>query len=187
MPALRADAARSRARILEVAKAHGTRPLRLNDIAREAGVGVGTAYRHFPTVHALLEAITLDTVERLLAVSRSALEQSDPGEAFNRCLAATLDLQLEDDGLQVVLLADEDESAELVAAKSELLTNMSTVLSRAQSAGVVRSELTLAQLMHLICGLEHTIRLGTSTDRPILLEILAAGIRAPSSEVVTRR
>ena len=178
MSALRADAARSRARILQVAKSHRERPLRLNDIAREAGVGVGTAYRHFPTVHALIEALTLETVERLLAVSRAAIEAEDAEAAFETCLRATVELQLEDDGLQVVLLAAHDENEQLTIAKRELLANMTDVLRRAQAQGVVRGDLGVEQVMHLICGIEHAIRLGVAADRALMLGVLLAGLQA---------
>lgn len=177
MSALRADAARSRARILQVAKTHRERPLRLNDIAREAGVGVGTAYRHFPTVHALIEALTLETVERLLAVSRAAIATEDAAAAFETCLLAAVELQLEDDGLQIVLLADHDESEVLTTAKRELLANMTDVLRRAQAQGVVRGDLGPEQVMHLICGIEHAIRLGDAADRVLMLSVLLAGVQ----------
>ncbi len=64
-PSVRADAVRSRERILEVAKGHDAADLRLNEVAREAGVGVGTVYRHFPTVRALVEALSVESLRRL--------------------------------------------------------------------------------------------------------------------------
>src|SRR6478735_9289573 len=108
----RSDAARSRARILEVARTHDARALRLNDVARDAGVGVGTVYRHFPTVHALVEALSLDNLERMLSIARAASMQVDAATAFDDFLGGALTLQLEDGGLQSVLLspADEDDA-----------------------------------------------------------------------------
>ncbi|MER6941898.1 helix-turn-helix domain-containing protein, partial [Nocardioides sp. NPDC000441] len=60
MSPLRSDAARSRAKILDTARARPVTDLRLNELARAAGVGVATVYRHFPTVDALVEALNLD-------------------------------------------------------------------------------------------------------------------------------
>lgn len=177
MPALRSDAARSRLRILEAANGHAADDLRLNEIAREAGVGVATVYRHFPTVNALVEALTVDTVERMLALSRQAASDPDPATAFSFYLRSALTLQLEDDGLQRILLPHEDESAEIRSAKSEIFTTAATLLQRAKDAGAVRNDLTLQQLQHLVCGIEHAARLGEPEDRATLLEIFLAGIR----------
>jgi AcrR family transcriptional regulator len=182
MPVLRSDAARSRARILEVARSHNTHTLRLNDVAREAGVGVGTVYRHFPTVHALIEALTVDTIERMVNVSRLAAAQSDPGTAFALYLREALALQLEDGGLQTVLLSPEDEEDDVRAAKIEIFQTFSEVLDRAKSSGAVRHNVTIDQLSHLVCGIEHAVRLGSPDDRALLLEILLAGLRPTRSE-----
>jgi AcrR family transcriptional regulator len=177
MPTLRSDAARSRARILDAARAHATNDLRLNEIAREAGVGVATVYRHFPTVHALVEALTSNTVERMQALSREAAADPDAARAFAAYLDTALTLQLEDDGLQTILLARDDETPELHAAKKEIFATAAGVLERAKDAGAVRADLSFAQLEHLVCGIEHAVRLGEPGDRPLLMQVLLAGIR----------
>jgi AcrR family transcriptional regulator len=177
MSPIRSDAARSRARILEVARAQDDRDFRLNDIAREAGVGVGTVYRHFPTVHALVEALSADTIDRMVEISRRATAEPDAAEAFSFYLRSALALQLEDGGLQAVLLSPADETDEVRAAKREIFDAFSTVLERAQAAGAVRDDLTLDRLSHLVCGIEYAVRLGAPDDRSPLLEILLAGLR----------
>jgi AcrR family transcriptional regulator len=177
MPTLRSDAARSRARILEAARGHDKHTLRLNDVARDAGVGVGTVYRHFPSVPALVEALTVDTIDKMLVISRQAAAESDAGAAFSFYLRSALALQLEDDGLQAVLLSPEDETDEVRAAKHEIFQTFSTLLDGAKSAGAVRPEVTLEQLSHLVCGIEHAVRLGSPHDRALLLEILLTGLR----------
>ncbi len=177
MKVLRSDAARSRERILEVACAHDRGDLRLNEIAREAGVGVGTVYRHFPTVHALVEALSMTTIERMVELSRRSLADPDAGSAFSSYLRTALELQLEDGGLQVVLLSDADESPDVRAAKQEILHSFDALLRRAQQAGAVRDDLTAERLSHLICGIEHAVRLGSADDREPLLQILLNGLR----------
>ncbi|MDA0566433.1 TetR family transcriptional regulator [Streptomonospora sp. S1-112] len=178
MTPLRADAARSRERILEAARRHDPRDLRLNDVAREAGVGVGTVYRHFATAHALVEALTFEALDRLAEVARTAAARPDPGHAFETALRAVLDLHLESGGLQAVLLANEDMSEEVAALKSAILTELGSLLERAQAAGVVRPDVSPEQVQRLVCGIEYAVRLGTLQDRDVFVDTLLAGLRA---------
>ena len=177
MAALRSDAARSRTRILDVARTHPVHDLRLNDIARDAGVGVGTVYRHFPNVQTLVEALNVDTIDRLLDVARQAAAESDPERAFSGYLRSALTLLLEFDGLQHVLLAPDDETDSMRAAKAEIFGTFSFVLDKAKAVGVVRPDLSLDQISHLACGIEYAVRLGTPDDRDRFLDVLIAGVR----------
>ena len=176
----RSDAARSRTRILEAARGYDSRALRLNDVARAAGLGVGTVYRHFPTVHALVEALSVDTLERMLSVARAASVQVDAGQAFVDFLGGALSLQLEDGGLQSVLLSPDDEEEAVRAMKREIFASFEGVLARVRAAGVVRADLSITQLEHLVCGVEHAVRIGETADRQLFLEILIAGLRPPA-------
>src|SRR5215469_6347570 len=92
---MRADAQRNYARLLDAASAafveHGADDVSLEEIARRAGVGIGTLYRHFPTRQALLEAVYRDQVELLRARAERLLNQDSAGDAFAdwvRALAA---------------------------------------------------------------------------------------------------
>lgn len=177
MPALRSDAARSRARILEVARRHQGRDLRFNELARETGVGVGTVYRHFPTTHALAEALAADTLQRLRALTYEAVADPDPGAAFARLLGTALSLQLGEGSLQAVLLSPDDEDDAVRTAKQEILAGFQDVLDRARGSGDVRPDISVEQVKHLVCGLEYAVRLGTASDRDQYLEVLLAGLR----------
>jgi len=128
-------------------------------------------------VHALTEALTADTVERLLELSRNAAAEPDPSRAFTTYLQSVLDLQLDNEGLQPVLLSPDDESEDVRAAKSEIFATSAAVLQRAQAAGAVRPDLTLERMQHLVCGIEHAVRLGSPGDREPLAAILLAGLR----------
>ena len=174
----RSDVVRNRGRILEAARGLPRAGLRLNDVARLAEVGVGTVYRHFPTAHALVEALATDTLLRMLDLTRTATAEPDPAAALERLIRAALELQLEEGGLQAVLLAAEDESPEVHEAKRELLSRWHAVLERAHAAGVVRSDIDAERLQHLVCGVEHAARLSAAADRDILLGVLLRGIRA---------
>ncbi|WP_395244433.1 TetR/AcrR family transcriptional regulator [Agromyces sp. MMS24-K17] len=177
-PVQRADAARSRVRILDVARQCDPADLRLNDVARRAGVGVGTVYRHFPTVHALLEAVVTSDLERYRELARRAAAEPDPAVALDLLVRDGLALQLEDGGLQAVLLASEDASADVATLKRELAQVADAVVAAAREAGVVRADLTTARLQHLVCGIEHAVRIGGDDDRGFLLDTMLAGIRA---------
>ena len=181
----RADAVRSRERILEVARGHDVRSLRLNDIARDAGVGIGTVYRHFPTVRALVEALSVDALARLSEAADAAAADPDSDRALRHFLERALDLQLEDGGLEAVLTdlarSEPHVHSECAAARGKVFEGYAAVLTRAQRAGAVRDDITPAQLQRLVCGVEHAVRLGAPTDRDVLLDILLTGIRPSSS------
>lgn len=97
-------------RILKAARRQPITELRLNNLARTAGVGVTTVYRHFPTVTALVEALTLPALEHLVDEVRSAAADPDPTRAFTQFVRRTAALQLEHQGLQAVLLPDDVSS-----------------------------------------------------------------------------
>jgi AcrR family transcriptional regulator len=175
---------RSRERILDVARGHDVRSLRLNDIARDAGVGIGTVYRHFPTVRTLVEALSVDALARLSDAADAAAADPDPERALRRFLERALDLQLEDGGLEAVLTdlarTEPHVHTECAAARGKVFAGYGAVLTRAQRDGAVRDDITPAQLQRLVCGIEHAVRLGAPTDRDVLLDILLSGIRPAS-------
>jgi len=177
MRQIRADAVRSRTRILDAARAQQSATLSLNVVAKDAGLGVGTVYRHFPTVHALVEALSAETLERMLTIARSESQRADTEAAFIGFLDGALELQLQDGGLQAVLLSPDDEDQGVRAMKQEIFAAFEGVLQRARHERIVRADLSITQLEHLICGIEHAVRIGEPGDRQMFLEILLAGIR----------
>src|ERR1700743_3784975 len=90
----RVDAQRNRERILEIAKEAFTRSgvnISLDDVAKQAGIGAGTLYRHFPTRDALLEAVSRSEVERLAAAERKFAETMPPIEALRAWMLLFVD------------------------------------------------------------------------------------------------
>ncbi len=172
---------RSRERILRAARGCDVTALRLNDIARDAGVGVGTVYRHFPTVRALVEALSVDSLRRLNDAADAAAAEPDALAALRGFLADALALQLQDAGLQLVLtdlgLEDPEARSDCTVARAQVHAGYTAVLARAQRAGVARTDVSAAQLQRLVCGLERAARLGSAADRPLLIDILLAGMR----------
>jgi AcrR family transcriptional regulator len=175
----RVDALRSRDAILRAARAVPPDELRLNDIAREAGVGVATVYRHFPTVNALVEALALDSVEQLRALACRAQQEPDPDAALHRFLTTALERRLVHEGVQRVLTTPDGELDAAREAKCAFVSSLAVVLARAQREGAVRPDVGVDQLQRMLCGIEHAVRLGDPDDRPVLIDVFLAGLRAP--------
>jgi AcrR family transcriptional regulator len=154
---LRADARRNRERVLEAAESvlatEGV-SVPIDEVARRACVGVGTVYRQFPTKEALLEAIMLRRMERLVEEARSRAGAEDPGAAFFGFLEhlvaeATRKRDLADAlggaGIDVDAKAASPVAQELTDAVAELL-------ERAQRSGAVRTDVGMPELFGLVAG-----------------------------------
>lgn len=183
---LRIDASRNRTRVLEVARQlleTGDDSLPLNKIAKLAGVGVGTVYRHFPDRQVLLESLALGSFEKLLIQAQAAAAEEDSAVGLERLLRAALTCQLEDAGLAAVLRSSESACTETSALKMATAVATSRLLERARQAGVIRPDLDADELRRLLCGFEVAIRLGTDdqTDNQAEIEryvgILLSGLR----------
>ena len=179
---MRADAARNRERVLEAARARlaaGDDSLQLNAIAKLAGVGVGTVYRHFPTRHALLEALVAERFQRLVERALEAAADPDPARGLRGLLRHTLDLSLADPGFAAVLESADRAGAPTAAVKAELDRAVTPLLHRAHEAGVVRPDVVSDDIRRLLCGMGHAVRSGDDDPRyaDLYLDILVAGLR----------
>ncbi|MGW1600089.1 TetR/AcrR family transcriptional regulator [Streptomyces eurythermus] len=152
---MRRDAARNRQRIVDVARqlVDDDIPLQLNDVARLAGVGVATVYRHFPTPEALMETVATPGLEALVAHAQRALTEEDPWKALTGFLDVTLEAQLTDPSLTAVRAAPQR-----VLPRTEELTAMldslaGQLLDRTSAAGAVRDMVTWDDLLPLMCGI----------------------------------
>lgn len=179
---LRADAARNRARVLEVARerlAAGDATLPMNTIARQAGVGVGTVYRHFPSRQALLESLAMESFEQLLTEARGAAADEDPGAGLDRLLRYGLRSQLDDPGLAAVLGSSESACPQTSQLRVDLFEAVGRLLGRARKAGAIRPEIEVDDIRRLLCGVEHAVRMGgrdhDEVDR--YMDVLLGGIR----------
>jgi AcrR family transcriptional regulator len=146
---LRRDAERNRQRILAAARVvFAERGLSgsHDDIAREAGVGVGTVYRRFPDKEQLVDALFDARIEEIADVARAAADHPDPWEALVGYLMRTQELQSENRGLKEILLGGTRGTERAVAARSLIAPLAAQVLQRAKNAGVVRSDIELTDL-----------------------------------------
>jgi AcrR family transcriptional regulator len=177
----RADAVRNRERVLDAARAvfaDGGRRVQIEDIARRAGVGVGTVYRHFPTKEALVEAVAERRWEEIGAfVADRCLVHPDPWEGFALMLRHSGEVQERDRGFCDVV----EEVAGTVDTKrgpafDEVDRQLQQILSRGREAGVLRADLTIERMRGVFCGLAAVVRSGQDW-RPYV-EIVLDGLRA---------
>jgi AcrR family transcriptional regulator len=180
---LRADAARNRERVLAAAHeavAGGDLALPLNEIARRAGVGVGTVYRHFPDRRALLEALVAEQLDRLLERARRAAALPDPGEGVAELVRGGVELEMGQPGFAEVLAPTADAGPATAAKKAELAGIAEGLLERARAAGSIRPDLEPGDVQRLVCGAGYAARLGRGDPGERArryTELLIAGMR----------
>jgi len=159
---MRADAQRNYTRLLDAASAafleHGADDVSLEEIARRAGVGIGTLYRHFPTRQALLEAVYRDQVELLEARADELLKAEPPGDALADWLRALMKFSSTKHTLTSALLAGLGKDSELLSSCSKVIRDAAdALLARAQEAGVVRPDADSGDVIRLV----HAVNIAT--------------------------
>jgi AcrR family transcriptional regulator len=178
---LRSDALRNRSALLGVAREHLDRgePAQLNTVAREAGVGVGTAYRHFPTQQHLLEALAFDAFEAMLDRVRFAVALPDPAAAFRGVVTEAFRGLVDDPALGDLLTGGGFSCSDTMELAGDLVDTVGALLERAADAGVVRADVTPDDLRRLVCGMRSAATAGgvAVTDPERYVEILLGGLR----------
>jgi AcrR family transcriptional regulator len=177
---MRADARRSRAKLLDaatIAFAENGADAPLDDIARRAGVGIGTLYRHFPTRLDLQAAVFRSQVQSVCETADELIETATPEQAFAGWIRALAGYLVTKRGLSGSLIAGLGKDSELMsscwlamgAAAERLLTH-------AQQAGVLRSDITTHDVLRLVHGIVVTTE-QTPEDTDRLLSIMFDGLR----------
>ena len=159
---LRSDARRNRERILSGARAVFAEcgsDAQMDDVARRAGVGVGTVYRHYPTKEALLVELVREKFRIFTAEARDALERDgEPFEVLAELMRSNAEALARDAGTQQVLAgAGEHIWTQAAAAQTELLELTSQLIDRARRAGTIRADATAADIGMLMCGVSATM------------------------------
>ena len=178
---MRADARRNYERLIAAAREmfrDGDPDTSLEAVARRAGVGIGTLYRHFPNRLALLEGIYRDEVDALGSRGQTILDSADPWDGLAEFLHDFVDYATTKRALFQELVDAVGRDSELLTHSRAVIESAFTaVLSKAQDAGVAKTEITASDLMRLVGGC--TMMPGSTDDqRKRMLDVVLAGIRA---------
>lgn len=178
---LRRDAARNRELILataaEVFAEHGL-DAGYDEIARRAGIGVGTVYRRFPERAELVKALFESRIEEMVEIGEEAVSQPDPWVGLTMFLERALERQVTDRGLKEVMVQSMAEGEHLTVGRERLGPLIDDLVARAQVSGALRPDVETTDIgMHIML-----MSSMTTPDQPDLwrryLALLLDGLRA---------
>ncbi|MGA0599531.1 TetR/AcrR family transcriptional regulator [Caulobacter sp. KR2-114] len=180
----RADGLRNRERLIEAATrvfGAGAPQASLEAVAREAGVGIGTLYRHFPTREALFEAVYRREVDQLSDLAERLARAPAPVEALRQWLHANVRLVATKRGMVEALHLVVSGSAELKAYSFERLTAaLALLLARGVEAGDLRGDITAEDLLRTVVGIFYA---DSSADWQAsalrIVDVFVDGLRRP--------
>jgi len=180
---LRADARRNREAVLEAARsafAADGLSVPLDEIARRAGVGPGTLYRHFPTKEALIEAVVHDRVRRLAIEGAALLDSPDPGAAFFGFLdRLAAEAGPKRDLFDALSSAGVEVGPAVMTAAEDLRTQIISLLGRAQQAAAVRADLGPYEFTALLAGLLCAMQPRFGGNQAVVVSVFRDGLRPP--------
>jgi AcrR family transcriptional regulator len=176
----RADARRNYDKVVAAAReafAEGGESTALEEIARRAGVGIGTLYRHFPNRQALLEAVYIEEVEEVCRSAARLETGRDPWEALNDWFDRLIGYMATKRALAHELLDYLDLDAPLFqVCRTSLFDAGEPLLTRAQNAGAVRPDVSIGEVMQMIVGIGK-IPTGDPAQTERLVRIALDGLR----------
>ena len=179
----RADGARNRQLLIDAAKvafAESGLNVSLEDVARRAGVGIGTLYRHFPSREAVVEAVYRHAVEQLVDAVPQLLETSPPGEALHRWMHLFIDYIATKRLIAPSLGAVAARTSAPQASPVELITGaITTLVQRAVASGDVRDDINPSDLLRAMVGVSYgNPDAGWQASARRLIDLLMDGLRA---------
>jgi AcrR family transcriptional regulator len=185
--AVRADARRNRTRILTAARqivASEGVAAQVQDVARQAGVGVGTVYRHFPTKEALMSELVRECMTENLQLARDCLQMQDPWEAFATFVRTACRHMAEDASVRRAWFATSAEVLAHVAdIDQELRQALAGLIERAQLSGALRRSFTIEDMplvMRSLAGMLDALGLDPATGDqwPRIVDVVLDGLHA---------
>jgi len=179
----RADSLRNRDLLLTAAKAAFAElgaDAPLEEIARRAGVGIGTLYRHFPTREALIAAVYAREIAQLAASADALLAQGSAGEALEAWLDLLIDYMATKRVMAPALRADPGEGSKLYASTgATILPPLEHLAEAARAAGDIRSDIGFEDILRMMSGLSLGYEQpGWDAGARRLLSVMMAGLRA---------
>jgi AcrR family transcriptional regulator len=181
----RADAARNRERVLEAAKAvfsAGGAQASLEAVARAAGVGIGTLYRHFPTREALFEAVYRREVQQLADLAEELKQEAQPVEALRHWMRSIVQFVATKKGMSAALALAAYKNSELFSHSFDRLTQaVGGLLNRAIAAGEIREDISPEDLLRALVGMCYMHdQPGWQTSVLRLVDVFIDGLRIRS-------
>jgi AcrR family transcriptional regulator len=178
----RADAIRNRERVLEAAKAvfsAGGAEASLEAVARSAGVGIGTLYRHFPTREALFEAVYRREVQHLADLAEQLKQEAQPVDALRHWMCSNVKFVATKKGMSAALALAAYKNSELFSYSFDRLTQaVGGLLERAIAAGEIRDDITPEDLLRALVGMCYmNDRPGWQTSVLRLVDVFIDGLR----------
>jgi AcrR family transcriptional regulator len=178
----RSDAIRNRERVLEAAKVvfnAGGPEASLEAVAKRAGVGIGTLYRHFPTREALFEAVYRREVEQLGELAEELKSDAAPVDALRRWLRSNVEFVATKKGMSAALALAAHKPSDLMAYSFDRLTKaVGALLDRAVAAGEIRADVGPEDLIRALVGMCYLHdQPGWQASVLRLLDILVDGLR----------
>jgi AcrR family transcriptional regulator len=173
---LRADAERNRQRLLAAAKElFRTRGLdvTLDDVARHAGVGTGTAYRRFANKDELIDALMADRIGEIGQIAEECLDEPDPWAGLTGFFERSLALQAADRGLKEVLFSSGRGRERSNQARQKIAPVVTKLVRRAVDAGVVRSDMSTSDVPVINFMLNLVVDLGREIEPDLYKRYLA--------------
>ena len=178
----RADAQRNRVRLLDTARTAFVEigaEVTLDEIARRAGVGIGTLYRHFPTRDAMVEAVYRHEVEQMCLAAAGLLERLPPADALHAWMRLFVDYIAKKKVIAPALSAIVGGTTELFATSGVRITEaIALLVDRAAATGEIKTGVEPLDLLHALIGISYG-RSGTDWQAGALrlIDILMDGLR----------
>ena len=187
----RSDALRNRERVVEAARAvfgAGGAEASLEAVARTAGVGIGTLYRHFPTREALFEAVYRREVQHLADLAEKLKREADPIDALRQWMHSNVRFVATKKGMSAALALAAYKNSELFSFSFERLTRaVGGLLERAVAAGEIRHDVTPEDLLRALVGMCYLHdQPGWQASVLRLVDVFIDGLRARPEKRRTR-
>jgi len=178
----RADAVRNRERVLEAAKAvfsAGGAEASLEAVARAAGVGIGTLYRHFPTREALFEAVYRREVQQLADLAEQLKQEAKPIDALRQWMRSIVKFVATKKGMSAALTLAVDKNSKLFSSSADRLARtVGGLLDRAIAAGEIRDDISPEDLLRAVVGMCYMHdQPGWQTSVLRLVDVFVNGLR----------